>query len=299
MNASFAETPVAKRAHQTEQIALMIVRGCAGFVIFAMAIILVYLTVEGTKTFFIDHFSLLSFIFSPDYDVDDGHPGAAIFIVGTLVTTLFAIVIGGPFGIFVGVFLSEIAPYRMALVLKPAVELMVGIPSVVYGWIGLTLLVPFIRNHTSSPSGFSLAAAGIVLAIMILPTVISLSEDAFRSLPPSLKEGSLALGATRFQTVMRVLLPSASSGLAVALILGIARAIGETLAIQLVIGNATAFATNIFGPTATLTTVIVGEMPSATQGTLQEHALFSMAFLLLVIAMILILIVRFTLRKRS
>jgi phosphate transport system permease protein len=289
----------AQRAHRNERIALNVLRFAAGFVIFAMALILIYLAIEGTKTFFVDHFSLWSFLFSPTYDLDSNHPGAAIFIVGTLLVTVFAIVVGGPFGIAVGVFLSEIAPARMALVLKPAIELMVGIPSVVYGWLGLTLLVPFIRNHTSSASGFSLAGAGIVLAIMILPTVISLSEDAFNSLPPSLKEGSLALGATRFQTIMRVLLPSASSGLAVALILGIARAVGETLAIQLVIGNATAFPAGIFGPTATLTTVIVGEMPSATQGSLQEHALFSMAFLLLIIAMVLILFVRFALRKRS
>jgi phosphate transport system permease protein len=289
----------AQRAHRNERIALNVLRFAAGFVIFAMAVILIYLAIEGTKTFFVDHFSLWSFLFSPTYDLDSNHPGAAIFIVGTLLVTVFAIVVGGPFGIAVGVFLSEIAPVKMALVLKPAIELMVGIPSVVYGWLGLTLLVPIIRNHTSSASGFSLAGAGVVLAIMILPTVISLSEDAFNSLPPSLKEGSLALGATRFQTIMRVLLPSASSGLAVALILGIARAVGETLAIQLVIGNATTFPAGIFGPTATLTTVIVGEMPSATQGSLQEHALFSMAFLLLVIAMILILLVRFALRKRS
>ena len=289
----------AQRAHRNERIALYVLRFAAGFVIFAMAVVLVYLAVEGTKTFFVDHFSLLTFLFSPSYDLESNHPGALIFIVGTLLVTVFAIVVGGPFGIAVGVFLSEIAPERMALLLKPAIELMVGIPSVVYGWLGLTLLVPIIRDHTSSASGFSLAGAGIVLAIMILPTVISLSEDAFKSLPPSLKEGSLALGATRFQTIMRVLLPSASSGLAVALILGIARAVGETLAIQLVIGNATAFPTNIFAPTATLTTVIVGEMPSATEGSLQEHALFSMAFLLLIIAMVLILLVRFALRKRS
>jgi phosphate transport system permease protein len=289
----------AQRAHRNERIALSVLRLAAGFVIFAMAVILIYLAVEGTKTFFVDHFSLLSFLFSPDYDLDSNHPGAAIFIVGTLSVTVFAIVVGGPFGIAVGVFLSEIAPQRMAVILKPAIELMVGIPSVVYGWLGLTLLVPLIRDHTSSASGFSLAGAGIVLAIMILPTVISLSEDAFNSLPPALKEGSLALGATRFQTIVRVLLPSAASGLAVALILGIARAIGETLAIQLVIGNATAFPAGIFGPTSTLTTVIVGEMPSATQGSVQEHALFSMAFLLLLIAMVLILLVRFALRKRA
>jgi phosphate transport system permease protein len=290
---------IAQRAHRNERIALNVLRFAAGFVIFAMAIVLLYLCIEGTKTFFVDHFSLWSFLFSPSYDLDANHPGAAIFIVGTLLVTVFAIVVGGPFGIAVGVFLSEIAPARMALILKPAIELMVGIPSVVYGWLGLTLLVPVIRTYTSSASGFSLAGAGIVLAIMILPTVISLSEDAFNSLPPSLKEGSLALGATRFQTIMRVLLPSAASGIAVALILGIARAVGETLAIQLVIGNATVFPAGIFGPTATLTTVIVGEMPSATEGSLQEHALFSMALLLLLIAMVLILLVRFALRKRT
>jgi len=289
---------IAQRAHRNERIALTVLRLAAGFVVFAMAALLVYLAFEGTKTFFVDRFSLWSFLFSPNYDVDANHPGAAIFILGTLLVTVFAIAIGGPFGIAVGVFLAEIAPPQMALLLKPAIELMVGIPSVVYGWLGLTLLVPFIRDHTSSASGFSLAAAGIVLAVMILPTVISLSEDAFTSLPPALKEGSLALGATRFQTIMRVLLPSASSGIAVALILGIARAVGETLAIQLVIGNATAFPANIFAPTSTLTTVIVGEMPSATQGSLQEHALFSMAFLLLVIAMVLILLVRLALRRR-
>jgi phosphate transport system permease protein len=290
---------LARRAHRNERIALTVLRLAAFVVIAGMAMILVYLTIEGTKTFFVDHISPWTFITSPVWATDENHPGAAVFIVGSLLVTGFAIVVGGPFGIAVGVFLSEIAPNRMAVILKPAIELLVGIPSVVYGWLGLTLLVPFIRTHSSSPSGFSLIAAGIVLALMILPTVISLSEDAFNSLPLSLKEGSLALGATRLQTILYVLLPSASTGLAVALILGIARAVGETLAIQLVIGNAALFPTSLFAPTATLTTVIVGEMPSAIEGSLQEHALFSMAFVLLIIAMILIMIVRFALRKRT
>jgi phosphate transport system permease protein len=290
---------LAQRAHRNERIALNVLRASAIFVIVGMGLLLVYLTVEGTKTFTVDHINPWEFLTSPTWDTSDGHPGAAVFIVGTLAVTLFAIVVGGPFGIAVGVFLSEIAPKRMALVLKPTIELMVGIPSVVYGWIGLTVLVPLIRTHAGSLTGFSLAGAGIVLALMILPTVISLSEDAFNSLPPALKEGSLALGATRLQTILRVLLPSASTGLAVALILGIARAVGETLAIQLVIGNAVLFPAGIFGPTATLTTEIVTEMPNAIQGSLQEHALFSMAFVLLLIAMALILVVRFALRKRA
>ena len=187
----------------------------------------------------------------------------------------------------------------MAQILKPAIELLVGIPSVVYGWLGLTLLVPFLRTHTSSPSGFGLAAAGIVLSIMILPTVISLSEDAFRSLPVSLREGSMALGSTRWQMITGVLLPSASSGLTVALILGIARAIGEALAVQMVIGNSSQFPRGIFAPTASLTTEIVIDMGGAPQGSFQEHVLFSMALLLLLIAMALILLVRFALRGRG
>jgi phosphate transport system permease protein len=289
----------AQRSRRTESIAVLGLRIAAGFVVFAMIALLCYLAFEGTKTFYVDKFPVWQFLFSADFAPDANHPGAAVYIVGTLAVTLFAIAVGGPFGVAVGVFLAEIAPYRMTHVLKPAIEVMVGIPSVVYGWLGLTLLVPLIRTHTSSPSGFGLAAAGIVLSIMILPTVITLSEDAFRSVPTALKEGSLALGATRWQTITRVLLPSASSGIAVALILGIARAVGETLAIQMVIGNATQFPKGLFSPTAALTTEIVTDMPGATAGSLLEHALFSMAFLLLLIAMVLIVFVRFALRKRA
>ena len=289
----------ARRSRRAEGIALLGLRVAAGFVIVAMIALLGYLAVEGTKTFFVDHVNVFEFLFSSNFAIDSGHPGAAVFITGSVAVTLFAVLVGGPFGIAVGIFLAEIAPRRMTDVLKPAIELMVGIPSVVYGWLGLTLLVPLIRTHTSSPSGFGLAAAGIVLSIMILPTVITLSEDAFRSLPTALKEGSLALGATRWQTITRVLLPSASSGLAVALILGIARAVGETLAIQMVIGNATALPSNLFAPTAALTTEIVTDMQGATQGSLLQHTLFSMAFLLLLIAMLLIVLVRFALRRRA
>jgi len=289
----------ARRSRRVESLALAGLRIAAGFVILAMLALLAYLAFEGTKTFYVDHLNVATFLFSPSFAVDQGSPGSAVFIVGSLAVTLFAVAVGGPFGIAVGIFLAELAPGSIRSVLKPAIELMVGIPSVVYGWLGLTLLVPLIRTHTTSPSGFGLAAAGIVLSIMILPTVITLSEDAFRSLPGSLKEGSLALGATRWQTITRVLLPSAGSGLAVALILGIARAIGETLAIQMVIGNSTQFAKGLFAPTATLTTEIVTDMPGASQGSLLEHTLFTMALLLLLIAMVLIVLVRFALRRRS
>jgi phosphate transport system permease protein len=183
--------------------------------------------------------------------------------------------------------------------MKPTIEILVGIPSVVYGWLGLTLLAPLIRHFTHSLTGFGLLTAGIVLSIMILPTVISLSEDALRAVHVSMKEGSMALGATRWQTIWSVLLPAARSGLTVAVILGIARAIGEALAVQMVIGNAAVIPKGLLAPTATLTTEIVTDMASAQEGTVLYHSLFSMAFLLLLIAMVLILAVRFALRRKA
>nr|MDQ2681629.1 phosphate ABC transporter permease subunit PstC [Candidatus Eremiobacteraeota bacterium] len=213
--------------------------------------------------------------------------------------TLFAIAVGAPFGIAVGIFLSQLAPKRLAEIMKPSIEILVGIPSVVYGWLGLTLLAPLIREHLGGLTGFGVLTAGIVLSIMILPTVISLSEDALRTVPIALKEGSMALGATRWQTIANVLLPAARSGLTVAIILGIARAIGETLAVQMVIGNSTILPKSLLSPTAALTTEIITDMGSAPQGSVLYHSLFSMAFLLLLIAMGLILAVRYAARRAA
>lgn len=288
----------ARLAHRQEQIALVFLKGAGALVIVAMAFLVGYLGVEGTKTFYVDHVSILTFLFSPTYSPDTKQPGSLVFIIGSLSITLFAICIGGPLGVAVGVFLSELAPAKMAAVLKPSIELLVGIPSVVYGWLGLTLLVPLIRNLSGAP-GFGLLAAGIVLSIMILPTVITLSEDALKAVSPFLREGSMALGATRWETIWRVVLPTAKSGLAVAIILGIARAIGETLAVQMVIGNSASLPTGIFSATAALPTEIVLDMAGAAQGSPLQHALFSMAFLLLLIAMVLILGVKLALRKRA
>ena len=277
---------------------MLVLRAASTFVVVAISALFLYLAIEGTKLFTVDHVSPFQFLFSPVFNPDANKPGSLVFIVGSLSVTLFAVLVGGPFGIAVGVFLAELAPPRMVAAMKPAIEVLVGIPSVVYGWIGLTLLVPLIRTVTGS-NGFGLLAAGTVLSVMILPTVITLSEDAMRTVPNSLREGSLAMGATRWQTISRVLLPAAASGLTVAVILGIARAIGETLAVQLVIGNAAVLPQGLLGATAALPTEIVIDMAGAQQGSLLEHALFSMAFLLLLIAMALILAVRFALRKRA
>jgi len=184
------------RAHQQERIATWILKAASAFFVLSIALLLGFLGFEGTKLFFADHKSLGEFLFSTRFDPEQGYVGALPFVVGSLSVTAFAICVGGPFGVAVGVFFSEIAPKNIAAIMKPAIEVLVGIPSVVYGWLGLTLLVPLIR-HASGTPGFGLLAAGIVLSLMILPTVISLSEDALRVVPLSLREGSLALGATR------------------------------------------------------------------------------------------------------
>jgi phosphate transport system permease protein len=287
----------ARRANVTETIVRAVLFAASIFVVIAMAAILCYLAVEGTRLFFGDRISPFAFLFATHFAPDARHPGALVFIVGSVAITLFAICVGAPLGIAVGVFLSQLAPKRLAAVMRPAIEILVGIPSVVYGWLGLTLLAPLIRERLGSLTGFGLLTAGIVLSIMILPTVISLSEDALRTVSPTMREGSMALGATRWQTIFNVLLPSASGGLTVAVILGIARAIGETLAVQMVIGNAAILPRSLVSPTASLTTEIITDMGSAATGSVLYHALFSMALLLLLIAMLLIVAVRLTLRR--
>jgi phosphate transport system permease protein len=279
----------ANKAHRDERVALVFLMGSSGIFVLAMALILGFLLVNGTKLFFQDHVSPIAFLFGTEWDG---------FIVGSLVATGFAILLGGPLGVAIGLFFSELAPKRVAAAFKPAIEVLVGIPSIVYGWIGLTLLVPFLAKLTHS-EGNGIFAAGLVLSIMILPTVISLSEDALKVVPNALREGSAALGATRWETMSKVLIPAASSGLAVAVILGIARAIGETLAVQLVLGNAPLIPKGLFSSASALTSEIVMEMGDAPDGSPFRHALFTMALLLLLISMGLIVLIRLALRKRT
>jgi phosphate transport system permease protein len=290
--------PRANKAHRDESIALWVLKAASAVFVVSIALLLGYLAIQGTKLFTVDHKSIFEFLFSPNFNPDSGQVGALPFILGSLFVTGFAILVGGPFGVAVGVFFAELAPKRVAAAMKPAIELLVGIPSVVYGWLGLTLLVPIIRNTTGS-SGFGLLAGGIVLSLMILPTVVSLSEDALKVVPGSLREGSFALGATRWETIYKVLLPAATSGIAVAVILGIARAIGETLALQLVIGNSPTIPKGLLSSASALTSEIVMDMGGATQGSLLQHTLFSMAFLLLLIAMGLIVIIKVAIRRTA
>jgi len=217
--------------------------------------------------------------------------GAFPLIVGTLLVTIGAMVIAIPLSIGSAIFISEIATPRMKTIIKPAIELLAGIPSVVYGFFGLIILTTWLRVSFNLPSGESWLAGSILLGIMAIPTITSVAEDAISSVPREYKEGSLALGANRWQTISKVIVPSALSGITAAIILGIGRAIGETMAVMMVCGNPTYGLipepiTNIFAPIKTLTATLGIEMGEVASGSDHFHALFGLAIILLVITLV-------------
>ncbi|HIU56984.1 MAG TPA: phosphate ABC transporter permease subunit PstC, partial [Candidatus Ornithomonoglobus merdipullorum] len=223
-------------------------------------------------------------------------PSFGIFpmILGSIYVTAGAIVIGVPIGILTSVFMAKYCPKKMYKVLKPATELLAGIPSVVYGFFGLVVIVPLIRSLAGG-TGNSILAASILLGIMILPTIIGVSESAIRSVPESYYEGSLALGATHERTIFRVMLPAAKSGIMAGIVLGIGRAIGETMAVIMVAGNQARMPAGLLKGIRTLTANIVIEMGYAAD--LHREALIATGVVLFVF--ILIINVAFSLLKRK
>lgn len=195
--------------------------------------------------------------------------------------------------------MTEIAPTWGKKVLQPVIELLVGIPSVVYGFIGLTVLVPFIGSFKSSGTGHSLLAGTIVLSVMILPTITSISADALASLPKHLRDGSYALGATRWQTIRKVLIPAAFPTLLTAVVLGMARAFGEALAVQMVIGNTKLLPESLLDTAGTLTTIITLNMGHTTYGSIENNTLWSMGLVLLIMSFLFILLIRYLSSRRK
>jgi len=211
--------------------------------------------------------------------------GVATMIVASVVSTLGAVVIGVPVGVLTAVFIAEIAPKRIADVIRPAVELLAGIPSVVYGFFGLVIIVPLIQQIFDVPAGNTILAGMIVLGVMILPTVITVSETSIRAVPRAYKEGSLALGASNIFTIFKLLVPAARSGIMTGVILGIGRALGETMAIIMVMGNAPAMPRGILDSARTLTANIAIEMSYASG--VHANALYATGVVLLVFIMVL------------
>lgn len=248
----------------------------------SLALITVFVFREGLPI--ILRVGFKNFFLSGDWSPSEGKFGILNMIVGSLVVTAGAIVIGAVFGLGCAIVLTQFAPRQLVVILKPAIELLAGIPSVVYGFIGVVVLVPFIREHLGGP-GLSILAASIVLGIMVLPTVTSISVDVIQAVPKSYREGSIALGATAWQTTYMVILKAAKSGIFAACILGMGRAIGETMAVIMVAGNALELPHSILDPVRTLTSNIALEMGYAAGD--HRRALFATGVTLFVIIMIL------------
>ena len=212
--------------------------------------------------------------------------GILPMILGTLIVTLGAILFALPFGLATSIYMSEVTNSRFRNFLKPVIELLSGIPSVVYGFFGLIIIVPLIQKTFNLPVGESGLAGSIILAIMIVPTIITISEDALKNCPNSLREASLALGATKWQTIRRVVLPYSRSGITAAVILGIGRAFGETMAVLMVTGNAGVMPHSFLQPMRTITATIAAELGESSQGGIHFKALFALGCILFIITFI-------------
>lgn len=254
----------------------------AAMAILVIALITVFVVAEGMPLF--QNYSLWKFLSGLEWDPNGYVFGIFPMIIGSFYVTLGALILGVPVAVACAVFLAEYAPAWMTRILRPAIELLAGIPSVIFGFWGLVVVVDLIRDHAPG-RGLSIVAASIVLAVMILPTVINISEDAIRAVPRSFKEGSLALGATHWQTIRSVILPAARSGILAAIVLGMGRAIGETMAVIMVAGNSPKLALSIWEPVRTLTANVALEMGYAAGD--HYRALFATGIVLFIIIMLL------------
>jgi len=248
------------------------------FVLFLAALVsvfttlgIVYVLVSESVVFF-SHVSIIDFLTDTQWTplFDDAHFGILVLLSGTLTSSAVALAIAIPFGTIIAIYLSEFAPFRVREIAKPFLELLGGIPTIVYGYFALLFVTPLLQRIWPELPGFNLLSAGIVMGIMIIPYVSSISEDAMRAVPMSLREGSYAMGATRFQTAVKVVVPAAFSGLASAYILGISRAVGETMILAVAAGMQPNLTFNPAEPAATITAFIVqvalGDLPHGSIG---------------------------------
>ena len=259
-------------------------------------LITVYLVISGIPA--IREIGIFNFLFGKQWASTAAQPqyGILPFILTSIYGTAGAIIVGVPIGFMTAVYLSKIAPPKIKTVIETAVSLLAGIPSVVYGLVGMMVLVPGIRIAFHIPDGASLLAAIIVLAIMILPSIIKVSLTALEAVPKEYEDASLALGATPIETYFRVSVPAAKSGIAAAVVLGVGRAIGEAMAIMMVAGNAPNMP-KIFQSVRFLTTAVASEMSYAADGSLQKQALFSIALVLFLFIMLINAMLNFFLKR--
>ena len=261
---------------------LILVCGFAS--IFFVALIFLFLLKEGLALF--KTVSPFKFLLGKSwYPISEpAQLGILPLILGSLIVTLGAAMISIPIGVACAVYIAEIAPLRIKEILKSGIELLASIPSVVLGFIGMVTLVPWVKNTFHLSTGLTALSGSIMLAFMAMPTIVSIAEDALYSVPKSYKEGALALGATHWQTIYRVILPAASSGILAAVMLGIGRVIGETMAVMMITGNAAVMPHSILQPIRTLTATIAAEMGEAVVGSEHYFALFAIGIVLFIIS---------------
>lgn len=250
-----------------------------------VGLIFFFLIREGIPTF--SEVELSSLLGARWYPIEEYY-GILPLITGSIIITLGAALIAVPFGIGTAVYISEIAPRWMREILKPLVELLGGLPSVVLGFLGFLVLAPFLRVFLDLPTGLTALAGSILLGGIAVPTVVSVAEDALDAVPRAYREGAWALGATRWQTIWRVTLPAAKSGVLTAVMLGVGRAIGETMTVMMVTGNAPVLATklgSLFSPVRTMTATIAAEMGEVANGSVHYHVLFFIGMVLFLISL--------------
>jgi phosphate transport system permease protein len=252
-----------------------------------VALIFFFLLREGLPTFFeVSPANLLGTRWYPTFDLF----GTLPLILGSLLVTVTAIAIALPLGVATAVFVREVAPSWAREILKPMIEVLAGIPSVVLGFFGMTLVAPFIRRSLGTPTGLTAFTGAVILAYMSLPTIISVAEDALDAVPKSYRDGARAMGATEWQTIWRVVVPAARSGVVTAVMLGLGRAIGETMAVMLVTGNAARMPVtldSLFRPARTMTATVAAEMGEVAQGSVHYHVLFGIGLILFVLTFLI------------
>ena len=262
-------------------------------------LIFIFLLKEGFWLF--KTYSPFSFLFGSKWYPISSPPrfGVVPLLLGSLAVTIGAVVISVPLGLAAAIYIAEIAPLWLRETLKATVEFLAAIPSIVLGFIGLVTLAPLVKQIFHLATGLTALSGSIMLAFMAMPTIVSMMEDAFTAVPKSYREGALALGATRWQTIWRVLVPAASSGMLAAVMLGIGRVIGETMAVMMITGNAARIPTTLLIPVRTMTATIASEMGEAVQGSEHYYALFAIGIVLFCITFMINLTAGFFIRVKK
>ncbi|GKQ43053.1 phosphate transport system permease protein [Companilactobacillus sp. RD055328] len=297
-----AKLTVKSKSSKREMNGKIISMFCTTIIVVLVISLIGFIASKGIAIFVVDKVNIFDFlthsVWSADKTDSQGRPllGALPMIVGSFGVTFLATIIATPFAVAAAIFMTEISPKLGNKVLQPVIELLVGIPSVVYGFIGVSVVVPLVRKMFGG-SGFGILAGTFVLFVMILPTITSMSIDALKAVPRHYREAALAVGATRWQTISRVVLKAGAPGLFTAVVFGMARAFGEALAVQMVIGNAMLLPQNLISPASTLTSVLTMNMGNTVMGTTSNNALWSLALLLLLMSLLFNSLVKFIAKK--